>query len=291
MSPDFQAWLAATVRGDDAAAWAVNDATLQARDLTTRDDPRLPYHRRWVWNGDAFDGRHVLVRCYHGLGDTLQFVRFLPALRTRAASVVLEAQPELVALLRASGLGPIEPFVQDAPAAPAEVDIEVMELSACPALAAGERIATLYRGFSPDFCARYDRAVLAGGVVGSGALHPESLLAPLSARPCVALQRRVGDWDIGHTAALIAGLDLVITVDTMVAHLAGALGRPTWLLLKHAADWRWYPQGTASRWYPSMRLFRQPRAGGLVRCDYCGRGSLACAEGRASFLKKRSKKL
>jgi hypothetical protein len=67
--------------------------------------------------------------------------------------------------------------------------------------------------------------------------------------------------DALETAALIANLDLVITVDTMVAHLAGAMGRPVWLLLRHEADWRWLAGRDDSPWYPSMRLFRQPRPG------------------------------
>ena len=66
---------------------------------------------------------------------------------------------------------------------------------------------------------------------------------------------------IAQTASLIAGLDLVITVDSMVAHLAGALGRPTWLLLRHDADWRWMQHRADSPWYPSMRLYRQPAPG------------------------------
>jgi ADP-heptose:LPS heptosyltransferase len=67
--------------------------------------------------------------------------------------------------------------------------------------------------------------------------------------------------DFAETAAAISALDLVITVDTAVAHLAGALGRPTWLLLPHVAEWRWMDDRADSPWYPSMRLFRQPVPG------------------------------
>jgi ADP-heptose:LPS heptosyltransferase len=67
--------------------------------------------------------------------------------------------------------------------------------------------------------------------------------------------------DFAATAALIAGLDLVIAVDTAVAHLAGALGRPVWLLCQWNADWRWTPQATPTPWYPDMRIFRQPSPG------------------------------
>ena len=76
------------------------------------------------------------------------------------------------------------------------------------------------------------------------------------------------DGDIVDTALTILNLDLVISVDTMVAHLAGALGKPVWTLLTHAADWRWMLDTETSPWYPSMRLFRQTRAGdwdGVIR--------------------------
>jgi ADP-heptose:LPS heptosyltransferase len=67
--------------------------------------------------------------------------------------------------------------------------------------------------------------------------------------------------NFADTAAIVANLDLVISIDTSVAHLAGAMGKPVWTLLQHAPDWRWYPLADASLWYPSMRLFRQPVAG------------------------------
>jgi ADP-heptose:LPS heptosyltransferase len=67
--------------------------------------------------------------------------------------------------------------------------------------------------------------------------------------------------DFGETAAMIANLDLVVTVDTAVAHLSGAMGVPTWALIYEPADWRWMTRREDSPWYPTMRLFRQPRAG------------------------------
>ena len=110
--------------------WLLNDRVLANRDPAARDDPRLPYHRRWVWDGRQFAGRHVLVRCYHGLGDTVQFARYLPALRRVAASLTVETQPELLALL-ATVAGPdrLIPFAVAAPAEPFECDIEIMELA------------------------------------------------------------------------------------------------------------------------------------------------------------------
>ncbi|HQU42640.1 MAG TPA: glycosyltransferase family 9 protein, partial [Pirellulales bacterium] len=112
---------------------------------------------------------------------------------------------------------------------------------------------------------------------------PLSLLAPLAAVPGIhfySLQKggpssqaqnppagmRLTDWtdelaDFADTAALVTNLDLVISVDTAVAHLTGALGKPVWLLAPHVSDWRWPPGRDDSGWYPTMRVFRQPRAG------------------------------
>ena len=95
--------MAAMRRGDFAAAHAVSDGVLASRDPRRRDDPSLPYHRRWVWDGRPVEGADVLIRCYHGLGDTLQFARFIPGLVRRAASVAVEAPPALLPLL--AGLG------------------------------------------------------------------------------------------------------------------------------------------------------------------------------------------
>ena len=249
-------------RGDYAAAWAISDGILAARNLALRDDPTQPYHCRWVWDGRCIRDRQVLVRCYHGLGDTLQFARYLPALRARCSSLTLEVQPELFGLDFA-GPDRIVAFVAQAPVAAPECDIEIMELAHALRLRPQDvgpgRIAIRPRtGGGIGLCAR------AGGWDPARSL-PDDLIAPLLACRVVTLLHPGAPGcpaRIEDTAALIAGLDLVITVDTMVAHLAGTLGRPTWLLLKHEADWRWMDGQTESPWYPSMRLFRQPAPGG-----------------------------
>ncbi|MGH7212584.1 MAG: hypothetical protein ACREF1_14120, partial [Acetobacteraceae bacterium] len=116
-------------RGDFAAAWAISDAVLAARDPAGRDDPALPYHLRWVWDGRPLAGREVLVRCYHGLGDTIQFARFLPKVRQLARALIVEAQPELLPLLGGiAGPDRLVPFRPDAPHPPAGCDLEIMEL-------------------------------------------------------------------------------------------------------------------------------------------------------------------
>ncbi len=289
-------------RGDFAAAFAVNDEVLAGR-RGVPDDPRLPYHLRFVWDGRPFDGRRVLVRCYHGLGDTLQFARYLPALRRRAADVTLEVQPELAPLLaHADGADRVVPFDVDAPLKPEECDIEIMDLMhalrlppsdmtlpgiAVPAEAirdARERVGT---GFTVGVCWRsgdwdgarsVPLAELLPALAGVRLVRLQSEPATSAPRrgevvsrsPALPLREGLGEgsklaWanpsdtisDMITTASLIASVDLVVTVDTMVAHLAGTLSRPTALLLKARADWRWQDRRTDSPWYPTMRLYRQ----------------------------------
>ena len=90
-------WQEAMLDGDFERAWTISDAVMRQR--ARQSCAELPYHLRWVWDGAAFCGRNVLVRCYHGLGDTLQFIRFVPKLAAMAASVMVEAQPALLPLL------------------------------------------------------------------------------------------------------------------------------------------------------------------------------------------------
>jgi hypothetical protein len=120
--------MAAARAGDHETAWQIADHVQERRDQARRDDPTLPYHLRWVWDGRPYKNREILVRCYHGLGDTIQFARFLPALAAIARSVTLEAQPELLPLLSRLPVR-LTPFNPAAPSPPAECDLEIMELS------------------------------------------------------------------------------------------------------------------------------------------------------------------
>jgi hypothetical protein len=261
--------------GDFATAWDISDVVLASRDAATRDDPASPYHLRWVWDGRPFADRHVLVRCYHGLGDTLQFARYLPALRRSVASLTVEVQPELLPLLR-SLPGPDRwvAFDPAAPLPPMQCDLEIMELAHALRLPPAA-IAPPYLCVAPAPCPPHTVGLCwqAGGWDTDRSL-PFETLAALGAPPIVSLQRGASpngvlnpegcSDDIVGTAALIAGTDLVITVDTMVAHLAGALGHPTWLLLKQDADWRWMTDRVDSPWYPSMRIYWQRTKGDWV---------------------------
>lgn len=270
MTDAGQAWIAAMRAGRFDDAWALSEQDLRLRDPATRDDPAMPYHLRWVWDGRPFDGRRVLVRCYHGLGDTIQFARYLPMLAQRAASLTVEVQPALLPLLTQMNGIEFVPFDPAHPLPPAECDIEIMELAfalrmppdAAPApyfgapttVPAQGRIGLCHMASSWDgercippqllapICREHDCLTLVPDACGLSVLNPAG---------CTS--------DIVETASLVASVALVITVDTMIAHLAGALGQPTWLLLKAVPDWRW-SLGRTTPWYPSMRLYRQDHA-------------------------------
>lgn len=269
----MQRWVAAMREDRFDLAWSLSEEVLRAADPATRDDPALPYHQRWVWDGRPFDGRHVLVRCYHGLGDTLQFARYLPVLERRAASLTVEVQPELLPLLATMpGARRLVPFDTARPLPPAECDIEITELpfalratpadapspylAVAPALLPAGTIGLCHSSSAWDV----ERCIPARLFEPICRTHPCLLLVPQpSALP--VLNPAGCTLDIMTTASMIAAADLVITVDTMVAHLAGALGRPTWLLLKADPDWRWTPDRPTSSWYPTMRFYVQQTPG------------------------------
>src|SRR5690242_18612239 len=103
-------WTEAMLRGDFDAAWKISDRVLQRRLRNGERSYHLPRHWQWLWDGRDLGGAHVLVHCYHGLGDTLQFVRLLPLLRERCAGITLWLQPALLDLLRSiEGVDRIEP--------------------------------------------------------------------------------------------------------------------------------------------------------------------------------------
>ena len=272
--------------GRYAAAWPEWDWRFRA-EATARP---LPGRR---WTGEALAGRTLLVAAEQGMGDLIHFARFLPLL-PRDGRVVLEAHPPLTRLLGTlQGVDMIVPLGNALP--PAELHCPIMSLPRYLPLAARPEQATApYLSADPAAVAawRTRLAALPGRRVGlawagnPGRVRmdrrrsiPPALLAPLGAVPgvsFVSLQKPLpehapeapalfdpaaGLGDFADTAALIMALDLVIAVDTAVAHLAGALGRPVWLLNRFDTDWRWGLGHDDSAWYPSLRQFRQPRPG------------------------------
>lgn len=291
-SPDevAAAWLAAMRRGDWEEAWRQTDRIELPRRRARGQAGfvRRPHHLRW--DGSPFSGRAVLVRCEHGLGDTLQFIRFVPLVSKVAREVHLMVQPQLLPLLAGSpGLGTVHDAWTDAPAPPHDLDIEIMELAYALRADVGHvpppyslprppvadraraqlardgrlRVGLLWAASDWDpsrsiplammeAILRVERARFFSLQQGQAAADP--LLGRL---PITPLSRLTGD--ITAAAAAMRELDLVVTIDGMPAHLAATLGRPTWLLLKHDADWRWMEGRSDTPWYPTMRLFRQSR--------------------------------
>lgn len=276
-----QTWLASMRRGNFAAAWRVSDIVLRRRDDAMND--ALPSHERLVWRGEAITGRHVFVQCYHGLGDTVQFLRLLPRLTNVAASVTVRLQPELVEI--AHTLPGAENINFD-PGASLDghdaVELEIMELAHVFRLTAADLpgpVPYLHAGgaaISPDTEPRVGLVWRAGDWDNRRSLPDEALetWTQVPGIHWVVLQQnyRGGSGlpslfrptvrrNVMETAALMQELDVVISVDSFPAHLAGALGRPTWTLLCAEPDWRWMEQRSDSLWYPTMRLFRQAHAG------------------------------
>ena len=281
--------MAAMREGNFAAAWSVSDRVL-TKPFNDNEFGK-PRHLQRVWSGKSPAGKHVLVRCYHGLGDTIQFARFLPRLVDVAKSVTTWVQPQLLPLLeRQAGFGEFIPLHDGEPEVAFDVDIEIMELAHAFRVDPSELGEVPYLGIGafPERSRhqpqrRRGREELHLGIVWRvGAWDhersiPEALLDVLAAVDSVqwhVLQQgmsaaqydvRFGSPpasdDIVLTARRMMELDLVISVDSMPVHLAGALGIPVWVLLQHRADWRWQDVREDSPWYPNVRVFRQQEQG------------------------------
>jgi Flp pilus assembly protein TadD len=256
--------------------------------------PDLPGSK---WDGTDTRGKTILVRAEQGFGDTIQFARYLPSICDMGGSPILVCPPALVPLVASmpgvravSSLDPVPAYdawidqislptvfgttLQTIPAPnryfsaePARVDAWRARLRAGMPNALQRRdeprigiafagnprhVADKRRSIPPDFDLELRDAV---GLNFVNLQHG----APTALLGLPDLTHWMTDY--AETAALIECLDLVITVDTSIAHLAGALGKPTWVLLPHAPDWRWLLGRSDSPWYPSIRLFRQPVPG------------------------------
>jgi tetratricopeptide (TPR) repeat protein len=251
-----------------------------------------------LWLGEApLAGRTILLHAEQGFGDALQFVRYATLVAARGAEVVLEVPPPLTALLapiegvaRVIGRGePLPAFDCHCPllSLPLAFKTTLATIpTRVPYLFASEDRTFKWRQRLPPSGKRRVGIAWAGNPMYKGdqtrspGLASFSPLLSVGGVEFLSLQKdlRAGDRellagnplimhmgdaveDFGDTAALMACVDLVITSDTSVAHLAGALGRPVWVLLQHAPDWRWLLGRDDSPWYPTARLFRQPQLG------------------------------
>jgi tetratricopeptide (TPR) repeat protein len=232
------------------------------------------------WSGETLADRRLLVHDEQGLGDALQFARYLPAL-ARQGRVTMACDPRLVRLFRASFPGlDIAPRTAlpphdlalpllDAPRLLGEVPAASYLAAPMPRrIDAGGRLRVgLVWAGNPDHPRDHERS-LPPDLLEAWLALPDVAWFSLQVGPPRRDLDRLGVPDLGagvadlaDTAEILAALDLLITVDTAPAHLAGGLGRPVWTLVTWLPDWRWGLNGAETPWYPSMRLFRQKRRG------------------------------
>jgi len=282
------------LQGNFKEGWRTYDARFDSPDVVQRYGRRE--FGRPMWEGQPIPGKTLLVYAEQGFGDSFQFCRYLPLVQQRVERMVFESRPELMCLWRTLP-GEIECVVRRddfrEPALHFDYHIPLMslprifntELETIPAQAP-------YLHAEPALVQQWGERIqndgLKVGLVWAGSpghksdryrsmsLAQLSPLAQLSNVTFYSLQKgpaaqqiatapagmKLVDLgaeisDFADTAAIIANLDLVISVDTSVAHLAGALGKPVWVMLYYPPEWRWLLDRDDSPWYPSMRLFRQ----------------------------------
>jgi tetratricopeptide (TPR) repeat protein len=254
-----------------------------------------------VWTGaEDIGGKRLFVHAEQGLGDTIQFCRYANLAEARGAGVTLSVQDSLVGLVRTLS-STIEVVDSKSQPREGDLQIALLSMplafgtdidtnpAKVPYLCAEpERVRTWKDkigsdGFKVGICWQGEK----GGVIDVGRSFPLTHFAGLAKIPgvrLISLQKNTGaeqlhelppgmvvetlgdDFDAGpnaflDSAAVMENLDLVIASDTAIAHLAGALGRPVWVALKYVPDWRWLLDRADSRWYPTMRLFRQKSQG------------------------------
>ena len=279
------------LNGDLAGGFSDYQFRLQSPDLklANRTFPQP------AWTGEDVSGKTILLHTEQGLGDAIQFIRYAPLLAERGAKVVVECSPDTVSIMRrvkgvseviarggtlpafdvhASVLSLPMLFGTTLDTIPANVPYiaadEQLALSWADIIASdppGRRVGLVWSG-NPKHINDHNRSILLR-MFEALAATPDATFFSLQKGPAEAqlgdstLKLRLVDHaarltDFGQTAALLHHLDLVITVDTAVAHLAGAMGKPVWVLLPFVPDWRWMRGRSDSPWYPTMRLFRQP---------------------------------
>ncbi len=236
------------------------------------------------WNGETLTGKTLLVHAEQGFGDTIQFCRFIPQLASLGAKVIFECQPPLVRLMKSlAGCTSVLPMGCNLPrfdmhipllSLPMMLDNTLQSIPDKMPYLASEVDSIL----KWSFLVRKDKGIKVG-ICWSGKSYPDpgrscpvEALKPLAAIEGINWNSLQVGWnsalpfpmtdntsrisDFTDTAALISHLDLVVTIDTAVAHLAGALGKKVFLMVPFAPDWRWMQWWDDSPWYPTMRLFR-----------------------------------
>lgn len=283
--------------GDFTHGWLKYEARLIARPGVR---PRREFpQRRWLGR-ESIAGKTILLHSEQGFGDAIQFVRYAPRVAAMGAKVLLEGHPALMPVFRdIPGVSAAIELNEALPAFDLQCPLMSLPLAFQTDLASISREVP-YLAAQPALVADWQRRLgkrsgMHIGIAWSGNAANEAdrertialaTVAPLFAVPACefhvvqtdirSADRTVleqlpglrdhsttlgGSGDFTNTAALISELDLVISVDTSVAHLAGALGKPVWLMLPSDPDWRWLLGRNDSPWYPTMRLFRQALPG------------------------------
>ena len=280
--------------GEFKRGWPEYEWRWKTDKLVPRDFPQPR------WEGQPLNGRTILLHAEQGLGDTFQFIRFAPLLKAHGATVIVEcAKPEFKLLNNCQGIDQLIPAGNALPSfdyhipllsIPGVLGISLATIPAnVPYLFANPDLIEAWRSKldSPD---KFRIGINWRGREGTGEFRkrdiPLDFFSGLAATPgiqLISLQkggeqelRAAGDrlpiielegLDTANgafmdTAAVMTNLDLVITSDTSIAHLAGGLGVPVWVALPFVPDWRWLLNRSDSPWYPTMRLFRQKKPGG-----------------------------
>lgn len=272
-------WRQQMRRGDFEAAWRISDCALRNRRRSTR----CTADEESTWRGEPLHEKRVLIRCCYGLGDTLQFVRYVPLLRRIAHHVTLHAQASVVRVLEhfegidslTTRYNSISPETYDVAVALTELPhIFRTHLDTIPATipyipvaprslspTSNIRVGLVWEASNWDPRRSVPLQLFAGfDRIAGVSLHILQRGRALLDRP-IGFGIDSGSDDLYEAARTIAAVDLIITIDSMPAHLAGAMGVPTWVLLHSNCDWRWMRNRTDSPWYPTMRLFRQKHPG------------------------------
>ena len=289
----FNRAMSRLVTGDFAEGWRDHESRWTGSEM--HEGPRRLAGRAWT-GGEDLRGKTVLLYAEQGMGDTIQFARYAKLVKQRGARVLLEVHGPLKELL-APAEGVDAAFALGEPLPPFDLHCALMSLP----LAFGTTLAGIphevpYLAAPPEHAAKWrerlrDRGGTRIGLAWSGSrtLRNDAnrsialaRLAPLvrPGRTFVSVQKDVRESDrealrelgiasfdrelvdFRDTAGLIDALDVVVSVDTVAAHLAGAMAKPVWLLLPYAPDWRWMLGRDDSPWYPTARLFRQASVGG-----------------------------
>ncbi|MGA8781864.1 MAG: tetratricopeptide repeat protein [Terracidiphilus sp.] len=282
-------------QGDWQHGWKNYEARWRFREV--HRTPRIFKQPRW--NGEELHGTRILLHAEQGLGDTIQFCRYAALVAARGGVPILQVQAAAERLMRSLAQAPMETAVLGGELPPFDCECPLMSLPAVFQTTVETVPWTgAYLGADPELAAERreqipsDAERLRIGLAWAGnprykadsarSVKLETLLPLLRTVNATWISLQKGeaaeqlanlpadvdvadgsssDCDLAETAATVAGLDLVITTDTCIAHLAGAMAKPVWILLPHLGDWRWLQETETTPWYPTAQLFRQKAAG------------------------------